>query len=215
DAWNDAPGNKKNAIRNFMYKLKYTKEKIQGWLSTYRLNSRGALAKLKEDLRMFDEAIDKGNSPVEMVHKRLETLNKIQQRDDLESMVMKEEVKKAVWDCGSDKSPERRYPLTRFTLDQMLNNMRLEVEEESEVSLELLRRIFVSLTHGQAKVKSWKLLESCGVYIITFTTTQLILLVERRYPLSRFTLDQMLNALRLRVEEQTEMSLELLRFTRQ
>nr|GEU53291.1 putative reverse transcriptase, RNA-dependent DNA polymerase [Tanacetum cinerariifolium] len=47
--------------------------------------------------------------------------------------------------------------------------------------------------HGQAKVKSWKLLESCGVHIITFTTTQLILLIERRYPLSRFTLDQMLN----------------------
>nr|GFA00346.1 hypothetical protein [Tanacetum cinerariifolium] len=43
----------------------------------------------------------------------------------------------------------------------------------------------------------------------------LILLVERRYPLSRFTLDQMLNAVRLRVEEQSEMSLELLRFTRQ
>nr|GFA25097.1 RNA-directed DNA polymerase, eukaryota [Tanacetum cinerariifolium] len=161
DAWNDAPGNKKNKIRNFMYKLKYTKEKIRGWLSTYRLNSRGALSKLKEDLRMFDEAIDKGNSPVEMVHKRLETLNKIQQvnnthisevaqkakikwvvegdentkffhdmlnkkrnqrsiwgimvngtwiddpvkRDDLEHMVTKEEVKKAVWDCGSDKSP--------------------------------------------------------------------------------------------------------------
>nr|GEW93930.1 Gag-Pol polyprotein [Tanacetum cinerariifolium] len=38
--------------------------------------------------------------------------------------------------------------------------------------------------YGQAKVKSWKLLESCGVHIITFTTTQLILLVERRYPLS-------------------------------
>nr|GFA64141.1 hypothetical protein [Tanacetum cinerariifolium] len=55
--------------------------------------------------------------------------------------------------------------------------------------------------HGQAKVKSWKLLESCGVHIITFTTTQLILLVERRYPLSRFTLDQMLNAVRLRMEE--------------
>nr|GEY07810.1 putative ribonuclease H-like domain-containing protein [Tanacetum cinerariifolium] len=69
--------------------------------------------------------------------------------------------------------------------------------------------------HGQAKVKSWKLLESCGVHIITFTTTQLILLVERRYLLSRFTLDQMLNAVRLRVEEQSEMSLEILRFTRQ
>nr|GFC77840.1 hypothetical protein [Tanacetum cinerariifolium] len=55
--------------------------------------------------------------------------------------------------------------------------------------------------HGQARVKSWKLLESCGVHIITFTTTQIILLVERRYPLSRFTLDQMLNTVRLQVEE--------------
>nr|GEY32082.1 hypothetical protein [Tanacetum cinerariifolium] len=64
--------------------------------------------------------------------------------------------------------------------------------------------------HGQARVKSWKLLESCGVHIITFTTTQLILLVERRYPLSRFTLDQMLNVIRLRVEEHSEMYLELL-----
>nr|GEZ42451.1 hypothetical protein [Tanacetum cinerariifolium] len=34
---------------------------------------------------------------------------------------------------------ERRYPLTRFTLDQMLNNVRLEVEEKSKVSLMMLR----------------------------------------------------------------------------
>nr|GEU74476.1 hypothetical protein [Tanacetum cinerariifolium] len=43
--------------------------------------------------------------------------------------------------------------------------------------------------HDQAKFKSWKLLESCGVQIITFTTTQLILLVERRYPLTSFGVD--------------------------
>nr|GEW51132.1 hypothetical protein [Tanacetum cinerariifolium] len=66
--------------------------------------------------------------------------------------------------------------------------------------------------YGQAKVKSWKLLESCGVQIITFTITQLILLVERRYPLTRFTLDQMLNNVRLEVEEESEVSLELLSF---
>nr|GEW17017.1 hypothetical protein [Tanacetum cinerariifolium] len=48
--------------------------------------------------------------------------------------------------------------------------------------------------------------------IITFTTTQLILLVERRYPLTRFTLDQMLNNVRLEVEEESEVSLELLSF---
>nr|GEV31005.1 hypothetical protein [Tanacetum cinerariifolium] len=55
--------------------------------------------------------------------------------------------------------------------------------------------------HGLTKVKSWRLLESCGVHIITFTTTQMILLVERRYPLTRFTLEQMLNNVRLEVKE--------------
>nr|GFA21273.1 hypothetical protein [Tanacetum cinerariifolium] len=54
--------------------------------------------------------------------------------------------------------------------------------------------------HGQALVKSWKLLTSCEVYFISFTTTQIILLVERRYPLLKFTLEQMLNVVRLQVE---------------
>nr|GEW58691.1 hypothetical protein [Tanacetum cinerariifolium] len=36
--------------------------------------------------------------------------------------------------------------------------------------------------HGLAKVKRWKLLESCGVHIITFTTTQMMLLVKKDIP---------------------------------
>nr|GEV51587.1 hypothetical protein [Tanacetum cinerariifolium] len=44
---------------------------------------------------------------------------------------------------------------------------------------------------------------------------KLFLLVERRYPLSRFTLEQLVNVIRLQVEEESEMSLKLLRFTRQ
>nr|GFB92327.1 hypothetical protein [Tanacetum cinerariifolium] len=69
--------------------------------------------------------------------------------------------------------------------------------------------------HGLEKVKSWRLLESRRVHIITFTTTHMILLVERKYPLTRFTLDQMLNNVILEVEEESEVSLELLRFVRQ
>nr|GEY10421.1 hypothetical protein [Tanacetum cinerariifolium] len=68
--------------------------------------------------------------------------------------------------------------------------------------------------YGLAKVKSWKLFESCGVHIITFTTTQMILLVEKKYPLTHFTLEKMLNNLRLKVEKESEMSLELLRLVR-
>nr|GFA67039.1 putative reverse transcriptase domain-containing protein [Tanacetum cinerariifolium] len=69
--------------------------------------------------------------------------------------------------------------------------------------------------HGLALVKRWKFPTSCGVYIISLTTIQLILLVEKRYPLSKFTLEQLVNVTRLQVEEESEMSLELLRFTRQ
>nr|GEX88357.1 hypothetical protein [Tanacetum cinerariifolium] len=49
----------------------------------------------------------------------------------------------------------------------------------------------------------------------TSLARKLILLVERRYPLSKFTLEQLMNVTRLQVEEDSEMSLELLRFTRQ
>nr|GFC99202.1 hypothetical protein [Tanacetum cinerariifolium] len=69
--------------------------------------------------------------------------------------------------------------------------------------------------HGLALVKKWKQLASCGVYVITLSIVQLFLLVERRYLLSRFTLEQLVNVTRLQVEEESEMSLELLRFTRQ
>nr|GEW56417.1 hypothetical protein [Tanacetum cinerariifolium] len=42
----------------------------------------------------------------------------------------------------------KRYPLTHFTLEQILNNVRLEVEEESEMSLELLRLVRRQLNEG-------------------------------------------------------------------
>nr|GEV35475.1 ulp1 protease family, C-terminal catalytic domain-containing protein [Tanacetum cinerariifolium] len=68
--------------------------------------------------------------------------------------------------------------------------------------------------YSKALVKSWKLLTSCGVHIISLTATNFILLVEKRYPLSRFTLEQLVNVARLQVDEDSKMSLELLRFTR-
>nr|GFA82029.1 hypothetical protein [Tanacetum cinerariifolium] len=43
---------------------------------------------------------------------------------------------------------EKKYPLTHFTLEQMLNNVRLEVKEESEMSLELLRLVRRQLNEG-------------------------------------------------------------------
>nr|GEV33637.1 retrovirus-related Pol polyprotein from transposon TNT 1-94 [Tanacetum cinerariifolium] len=49
------------------------------------------------------------------------------------------------------QTKEKKYPLTRFTLNQMLNAVRLEVEEESEVSLELLR--FTRQQHQEGQLE--------------------------------------------------------------
>nr|GFA90603.1 hypothetical protein [Tanacetum cinerariifolium] len=57
--------------------------------------------------------------------------------------------------------------------------------------------------HGLALVKRWKLLTLCGVHVIILSTVQLFLLVKRRYPLSRFTVEQLVNVARLQVEEET------------
>nr|GEV01490.1 hypothetical protein [Tanacetum cinerariifolium] len=61
--------------------------------------------------------------------------------------------------------------------------------------------------HGLALVKRWKLLTLCGVHVIILSTVQLFLLVERRYPLSRFTLEQLVNVARLQVEEKIQLFL--------
>nr|GEU35105.1 hypothetical protein [Tanacetum cinerariifolium] len=98
-----------------------------------------------------------------------------------------------------------------FSDDFLLNTLKA-VFEKPNVEAHTLKNQRGS--YGLAKVKSWKLLESCRVHIITFITTQMILLVKRRYPLTRFTLDQMLNNVRLEVEEESEVSLELLIFVR-
>nr|GEV64033.1 hypothetical protein [Tanacetum cinerariifolium] len=54
--------------------------------------------------------------------------------------------------------------------------------------------------HGLSLMKRWKRLTSCGVHVIILSTVRLFLLVERRYPLFRFTLEQLVNVARLQAK---------------
>nr|GEX43616.1 hypothetical protein [Tanacetum cinerariifolium] len=65
---------------------------------------------------------------------------------------------------------------------------------------------------GLAKVKNWKLFESCGVYCITMQSAIYYLLVEKVYPLIRNTLHQLWSDVRLQVDYDIEMAYDLLRF---
>nr|GFC60052.1 hypothetical protein [Tanacetum cinerariifolium] len=101
---------------------------------------------------------------------------------------------------------------SNFSDECLLLTLRIMFEEPDEQDAIWRNQKSV---HGLALVKRWKLLTSCSVHVITLSTVQLFLLVERRYLLSRLTLEQFVNVARLQVEEESEMSLELLRFTRQ
>nr|GEW77484.1 integrase, catalytic region, zinc finger, CCHC-type, peptidase aspartic, catalytic [Tanacetum cinerariifolium] len=62
-----------------------------------------------------------------------------------------------------------------------------------------------------AKVVSWKLFDFCGVYCVTLQSIQFYLLVEKMYPLTHHTLNQMFNNVKLQVDYEREMAYELLR----
>ncbi|GKB77989.1 hypothetical protein Tco_0944884 [Tanacetum coccineum] len=67
---------------------------------------------------------------------------------------------------------------------------------------------------GLTQVKNWKLYDSCGVYCITMQNVVYYLLVEKTYPLTRNTLHQLWNDVRLQVDYEVEMAYELLRLIR-
>nr|GEU31753.1 hypothetical protein [Tanacetum cinerariifolium] len=67
---------------------------------------------------------------------------------------------------------------------------------------------------GLAKVKNWKLFESCEVYCITMQSIIYYLLVEKVYPLTRNTLHKLWSDVRLQVDHDVEMAYDLLRFIR-
>nr|GEV06065.1 putative ribonuclease H-like domain-containing protein [Tanacetum cinerariifolium] len=67
---------------------------------------------------------------------------------------------------------------------------------------------------GLAKVMSWKLFDSCGVHCVKVQSIQICLLVEKMYPLTHHTLNQMFNNVKLQVDYECEMAYELLRLVK-
>nr|GEY39839.1 hypothetical protein [Tanacetum cinerariifolium] len=121
-----------------------SKDKGKGIMVEEHKTKNKMKQKAKEDpyVQRYQKAakrrrLDEEDKDVEEIKQHLEIVSN---KDD-DSNVWKtiwtrsslEESKKCPW-----SSKERRYPLLRFTLDQMLNAVRLQVEKQSEMSLELI-----------------------------------------------------------------------------
>nr|GEU64484.1 hypothetical protein [Tanacetum cinerariifolium] len=94
--------------------------------------------------------LEEVNEAVTVPEKEVEVKgHKRRSREALEALQRKPDVEASVWrDQKGRYGLAKRYPLTHFTLEQMLNNVRLKVEEVSEMSLELLRLVRRQLIEG-------------------------------------------------------------------
>ncbi|GKC86800.1 hypothetical protein Tco_1147449 [Tanacetum coccineum] len=67
---------------------------------------------------------------------------------------------------------------------------------------------------GLVKVLNWKLYDSGGVHCVTMQNILYYLLVEKMYPLTKHTLHQMFNDVKLQVDYECEKEFELLRLVK-
>ncbi|GJS71415.1 RNA-directed DNA polymerase, eukaryota, reverse transcriptase zinc-binding domain protein [Tanacetum coccineum] len=118
NSWKDAPGDDSNAMRNLCGKLKFLKVKIRAWYADYRNNSKGSVTNFKEELRILDELIDKGNGSDEIVNNRLEILGKLQQVNKAQASEVAQKAK-IKWYVEGDEN-------TKF-FHGMLNKKRMQL----------------------------------------------------------------------------------------
>ncbi|GKB09036.1 RNA-directed DNA polymerase, eukaryota [Tanacetum coccineum] len=85
EAWLEAPVDASNAMLNLMYKLKYLKKKIRAW-NGMRKSSKNSKFMLKMELADLEAIIDKGKASDDIITKRMEVINSIQELDKLQSM---------------------------------------------------------------------------------------------------------------------------------
>nr|GEV57968.1 RNA-directed DNA polymerase, eukaryota, reverse transcriptase zinc-binding domain protein [Tanacetum cinerariifolium] len=116
-----------NALVRMMKKLNYLKEKIRIWNKLNKEKSHKSKRSLLAELADCDAIIDKGVGENNVVNRITEVVNLLQEVEKKNSLevaqktkikwaiegdenskyyhVLKDEIKKAVWDCGIDKSP--------------------------------------------------------------------------------------------------------------
>nr|GEX43260.1 RNA-directed DNA polymerase, eukaryota [Tanacetum cinerariifolium] len=80
-----APRDKSNALRNLMYKLKFLKLKIRGWINMNKNTTMTEISRLKVELADLDEIINNGNGTDETVNNRAEILNSIHKLHQIQS----------------------------------------------------------------------------------------------------------------------------------
>ncbi|GJT95169.1 hypothetical protein Tco_1090687 [Tanacetum coccineum] len=101
-----------------------------------------------------------------------------------------------------------------LTFTKMLKNFD---REDLEVLWRIVKARFKKTEpnqQGLVKVLNWKLYDSCGIHYVTMHNILYYMLVEKTYPLTKHTLHQMFNDVKLQVDYECKMAFELLRLVK-
>nr|GEY66102.1 RNA-directed DNA polymerase, eukaryota [Tanacetum cinerariifolium] len=93
DAWKEYSGKESNAMRYLMGKLKHLKSKIRDWNNSNRFSATLSKKQCISELEVIDKLIDNGNGDDEVMNKRVEMINKLQEIDKLRALEVAQKAK--------------------------------------------------------------------------------------------------------------------------
>nr|GEZ17870.1 RNA-directed DNA polymerase, eukaryota, reverse transcriptase zinc-binding domain protein [Tanacetum cinerariifolium] len=128
DSWNNDGISASNSMILLKNKLKFLKQRLKEWSSIKRRNKDHDRKVIQDSLIEIDHRLDKGNGLLDDMTKRANLF-----LFDLEDMVSNEEIKRAVWDCGSDKSPGPDG--FTFEFEEILDYYAKHLKDSSPISL--------------------------------------------------------------------------------
>ncbi|GJU18148.1 RNA-directed DNA polymerase, eukaryota [Tanacetum coccineum] len=147
EAWLEVPVDASNAMLNLMYQLKYLKKKIRAW-NGMRKSYKNSKFMLKMELADLEAIIDKGNASDDIITKRMEVINSIQELDKLQSMetAQKAKIKWAIEGDENSNHFKKRFegpnlvrPILNMEFPRHLNSIQ-KADIEAEVSNEEIKR---------------------------------------------------------------------------
>nr|GEV84021.1 RNA-directed DNA polymerase, eukaryota [Tanacetum cinerariifolium] len=92
-----------NGIRNLAGKLRFLKTNIRKWIKDNKCEKKVSFEKLKEELRLVDEVIDKGSGTEEDARKRMKVMNSLRNIDQIHIMDLAQKAK-VKWSIEGDEN---------------------------------------------------------------------------------------------------------------
>ncbi|GKE06412.1 RNA-directed DNA polymerase, eukaryota [Tanacetum coccineum] len=163
EAWYEAPVDASNAMLNLMYKLKYLKKKIRAW-NGMRKCSKNSKYMLKMELADLDVIIDKGDASDDIISKRTEVVNSIEELDKLQSMEAAQKAK-IKWAIEGDENSKYYHGI----LNKKRNQYSIRGVLASGLSINMSKSKIMGIAMNDDRVEQAMAKIGCAILKVPFS----------------------------------------------